>query len=493
MTDFSVPQRMGWNAFLIIYLKDLKNVAAAVGTFLILSIINSDISISSSSDLLKLLGIVGLCLVLALLVALARYLPKKFYVSDGSLIFTHRLLHRQTTTIPLDRVQTLRTKRGIIYQMLQMRGITFDTLASKTEEIELILDESDWNSLILYIENEEATEKENDERVSDDMPPSEGVFIYFKNKYLIADAFCQNHLKGMAILGAFLLAILNRISNYVEEVEGYVEDIAYEYADEFVMTPLDVLGVLVLVYIFVMLLWVGKALLVYYDMTATLEGGLLTFSRGLFTRMTNRFSYDKICTASVKRNYLERQFGLCTLQLRQALFATAKKEEENLKIYSSDASLALLRWWLGDDYEHEETLIAGKSGRGVLIHSALLWSLLSVVAAIVLCCMKLYVWIIIPAVCLVTFLWRGVCAMRRSRIILKETYIEVDNGAFADIKNYLKYGDIEVVRIRRTPFSRWSHRVSLIISTSGSAFTVRSLSESDAALIAEHLLCKSIL
>lgn len=488
MTDFSVPQRMGWKAFLIIFFKDLNGIMVAVGTFLILSIINSDIDIFNASDLLKVLGIAGLLLVYLLLWTLARYLPKKFYVSDGSLIFTHGLLHRQTTTIPLDRVQTLRTRRGILYQMLQMRGITFDTLASKTEEIELILDEADWNSLILHIENEEATEKENDENVLADMPTSKGVFIYFKNKYLIADAFCQNHLKGVAILGAFLLAVFNRISNYIEDMEGYVEDIAYEYADEFSMTPLDVLGILALVYILVMLLWVGKALLVYYDMTATIEGGLLTFSRGLFTRMTNRFSYDKIRTASVKRNYLERQFGLCTLQLRQALFATSKKEEENLKVYSSDASLDLLRWWLGENYESEETQFEGKSGRGVLIHSALPWSLLSVVSAVALCWLQLYVWVTIPVVCLVIFVWKGVCAMRRSRIILKESYIEVDNGAFAEVKNYLKYEDLEVVRIRRTPISRWTQRVSLTISTSGSAFTVRSLPESDAALIAEYLL-----
>lgn len=491
MTDFSVPQRMGWKAFLIFFFKDLKGIMVAVGTFLILSIINSDIDIFNASDLLKVLGIAGLLLVYLLLWTLARYLPKKFYVSDGSLIFTHGLLHRQTTTIPLDRIQTLRTKRGLIYQMLQMRGITFDTLASKTEEIELILDEADWESLIWRIENEERTEKDNNESVPADTPPSRGIFIYFKNKYLIADAFCQNHLKGVAILGAFLLAVLNRISNYIEDVEGYVEDLAYEYADGFALTPLDVLVVFALVYILVMLLWVGKALLVYYDMTATIEDNLLTFSRGLFTRMTNRFSYDKIRTASVKRNYLERHFGLCTLQLRQALFATAKKEEENLRIYSSDDSLLLLKWWLGENYESEETQIVGKSGHGVLIHSALLWSILSMVAAIVLCCVQLYIWTIIPAICLVIALWKGVCAMHRSRIILKETYIEVDNGAFADVRNFVKYEDVEVVRIRRTPFSRWFHRATLTLSTSGSSFTVRSLPESDAELLAEYLLCIS--
>lgn len=491
MTDFSVPQRMGWKAFLIIFCKDLKGVSAAILTFLLLSIINSDISIFDPSDLLKILGFVGICMLLSLLVAVAHYLPCKFYVSNGSLIFTHGLLHRQTTTIPLDRIQTLRTKRGLIYQMLQMRGITFDTLASKTEEIELILDESDWKSLIWHIENEEGTETLYNENAPADTPPSQGIFIYFKNKYLIADAFCQNHFKGVAILGAFLLAVLGKISNYIEDVEGYVEDLAYEYADEFVITPLDGLVIFVLVYILVMLLWVGKALLVYYDMTATIEGSLLTFSRGLFTRMTNRFSYDKIRTASVKRNYLERRFGLCSLQLRQALFATAKKEEENLKIYNSDANLVLLKWWLGEDYENEETMIAGKSGRGVLIHSALLWSILSVASAIVLFWLQLYVWVIIPAACLVIFVWRGVCAMRRSRILLKETYIEVDNGAFADIRNYIKYGDIEVIQVRRTPFSRWFHRASLTIATSGSSFTVRSLPESDAEFIAEYLLSYS--
>lgn len=488
MPDFSIPRRMGWNAFLIIYLKDLKRVLAAAGTFLILGIINSEINIFEITDLLKISGFAGLCLLLSLIMALAQYLPKKFYVSNGSLIFAHGLIHRQTTTIPLDRIQTLRTKRGLIYQMLQMRGITFDTLASKTEEIELILDESDWDSLISKIESEELNENETADGAPEDIPSAKGIFIYFKNKYLIADAFCQNHLKGVAILGAFILSMLDRISNYVDDVAGYVENIAYEYADEFVITPLDVLWVLVLTYIIVMLLWVGKALLVYYDMTATIEGTLLTFSRGLFSRKTTRFSHDKVRTVCVKRNYLERQFGLCTLQLRQALFATAKKAEDNIRIYSSDSSLVLLKWWLGEEYERKDTLIVGKSGLGMMVHSALPGVILSLAAMVVLCWMQLYIWNAISAVCLVIFILRGLYVMRRSRILLKESYVEIDNGAFADVKNYIKYEDIEVVRIRRTPFSHWSHRASLIIATSGSTFTIRSLPESDCDLIAEYLL-----
>lgn len=488
MTDFSVPRRMGWNAFLIIFLKDLKNVGSTVGIFMLISILNSDLDIFDVSDLLRLLGCVLLCLVISLFVALSKFLPKKFHVSDGNLIFTHGLFHSQTTTIPLHRIHSLRTRRGLVYQMLEMRGIAFDTLASKTEEIELILGESDWQSLIRQIENEESV---GDMATNEAEPRKNGVFVYFKNKYLIEDAFCQNHLKGVAVLVAFLWAVFNRIFNDFDDVGEYAVRIAGRYEDTFVLTPSEIVMSLVVIYIFVMFLWIGKALLVYYDMTASIDRSLLTFSRGLFSRMTSRFSHDKVCTASVKRNFLERRFGLCTLWLKQALFATSKKEEDNIRIYSSDESLVLLKWWLGDEYESEDTLFVAKSGRGTLIHCVAPGVVVSVVATFALCCLSLYVWMALPVLCLVFVLWRGVCAMRHSSISLRETYLEVGNGSFADVKNYIRYDDVEVVLVRRTPFSPWSHRVAIAVATPGSSFIVRSIKEDEAAYICEFLVRNS--
>ncbi len=78
--------------------------------------------------------------------------------------------------------------------------------------------------------------------------------------------------------------------------------------------------------------------------------------------------------------------------------------------------------------------------------------------------------------------------MRHSRIELREDYFVIHNGAFAEKENYIKYTDVEVVLVTRSPFTQWSHRASLSVSTSGTTFVVRSLREKDACMIREYLL-----
>lgn len=81
-------------------------------------------------------------------------------------------------------------------------------------------------------------------------------------------------------------------------------------------------------------------------------------------------------------------------------------------------------------------------------------------------------------------------AVRRSRVTLKEDYVAVSDGKFADNCNYIKYSNVEVVRLVSTPFTPYFRRVKLILSTNGSTFTVRSLREQEAVDIYELLLDK---
>ncbi|MDE6511360.1 MAG: hypothetical protein K2L00_04600, partial [Muribaculaceae bacterium] len=74
---------------------------------------------------------------------------------------------------------------------------------------------------------------------------------------------------------------------------------------------------------------------------------------------------------------------------------------------------------------------------------------------------------------------------------LKPTYCIIHNGSFAETANYIKYSEIEVVGIFRSPLTRRTHRASLAVSTSGTTFIVRSLTEKEATLIRELLLMNS--
>ena len=430
MTDFSVPQRMSLGAFVVYFLKFFRYIFNAAIILITYEIFKSGSGFVGS--LLKVVAMIGCVAALALLLASMSFFKIRFHVEGGNLIYRHRLIGNATTTIPLNRIHTLRTRQGLFYRLFGLRGILFDTLASKEEEIELILSESDWQNLLNRIERQERPQP-----VAADVPP-----VYSPSSFMRSAV-------GIAMVMAFT-------------------------------------------YMVSLVLWLGKVLLRYYNLSLVYDSKMLTFSHGLFSRLSSRFSRDKICTLWIKRNYFEKRFGLCTLALKQALSSSAQKEEDNLKIYGHDCSEFFLGWWLGQGYESETDIIAAKSGKGVFALSLLPDLFLSSVAVAALCYFGLYGWIILPVIYLLVCIPKGLLMMRHSSISLRESYLVVSKGSFAEIKNYLKYENVEVVRITRSTLSRFTGRVSLYISTSGSSFTVRSLVQDQVLSIYELLLAKSM-
>lgn len=487
MIDFSKPKRMSLSALFIIFVKNFKTFLGAFVVLFLIKMFDSDISLAKRA--LVTLSSFGALTAVAFVTALIAYMPKKFYVSDGNLIFSHGLFHRETSTIPLDRVHTLRTRRGLWYRLFEMRGITFDTIASRGEEIELILDEAEWQQLLQVIEKEE--KHEVNAPVSESFTSAHS--IQFDNRSLIADALCQNHLKGVAILLGFLATIYDSVNDFLDNSAVY--DMAVDTADKaegFLSSIWLLAAAAVILYIVVLALWIGKVFMRYANMTLDCDHRLLTFNYGLVQRSSSRFAFDKVCSLWVKRNFLEKKWELATIMLKQAFNATSLKDDDNFRMYGRDNSDFLLKWWLGENYADDKVLIASASGRGVFWASFLFPLVLCIIAAVILYCTGAHAWMVVPALCLLFFMIRAAKARQRSRIVLKESYIEIYGGYFAENISYVKYEDVEVVRKTRTPLARWSHRASIALATSGTGFNVRSLREKDVEKIYEMLLLNKL-
>ncbi len=271
-------------------------------------------------------------------------------------------------------------------------------------------------------------------------------------------------------------------------VAGYLES----QLGNFAVSLAGMAIVLVFTYLLSLVLWLGRVLLRNFDLSLTYDSKILTFRHGLFSRMSSRFANDKICTVWVKCNFLEKRFGLCSIALRQAFNSTARKEDDNLKIYTRECSDFFLGWWLGQNYQSESQIASAKSGNGLFVHTLLPDLIISFVTAAILWHFGLYVWLILPGIYLLAGIPKGILAVRHSYISLRESYLIIGNGRFAEIENYLKYDNVEVVRIMCTPFTRFTGRVSLSLSTSGSSFTIRSLRREQALAIYDLLLSKQI-
>lgn len=516
-TDFSAPRRMSWSAFVIFFVKALKYFSGFFIPYFIILFIGKENSFSILETIWRMLLLVAVIIGASAVMALVKYRFRKFCIEDGNLIMTYGFLRRETTSIPLSKIHSLRTKRGFMYRLLDMRGISVDTLASKNEEVELILDDEDWEALMARIECQETspgtTMPENGmpdaaEQECDDAPDRQTISgdisgnrsgsisgsgqkeFRFSNLNLVKGALCQNHLKGMAVLSAVMAALYNTILS----VDDRAIKKAIDYADAHAADSLDtitvsaVLTVAAILYLISMLLWVGKVFLRYYGMTVRTDGDQLFFESGLVSRSSSRFPRNRVCSVYVKRNLPEKMLGCCTLQLKQAMNASEGKGVTEIRIYGSDSASSFLEWWLGKDSSDSAEIMSARSGRGLILNTMKIDIILSLTATAVLFFTGLYPWIALPACYLLISLAKGICAARRSRITLKEDYIRISNGRFADISNYIRYRDIEVVRLRRTPFTPFTGRVMLTVSTNGTSFTIRSLLEAEAKDIMEYLL-----
>ena len=448
---------MSASAYVVLLVKALRQYASV---FLILILIKA---FDGQRPFAETVGIiaawVGSYLALAAVTAFTGYYFRKYYIEDGKLVFIHGLFSKETTSIPLDRVQSLRTRQGFVYRLLDMRGVLFDTLASQSAEIELILDESDWNALLTRVETQERTQEDKGPEVEADGEPD--TRLIFRNWNLIKGALCQNHLQGMAVLFAALAALYNAVTTVDDHAVSHAIDYVDTHAGSLSFQPSLWLAVAAVLYLLILLLWIGKVFLRYSNMEV-----------------------------KMKRNFLEKRLHGSTIMLKQALNATDEKAGSDVRIYGSDAAAGFLGWWLGKGYGASPEIISARSGYGLMGRVVGLDLLISLAATVILVHSGLWVWITLPAVWLLISLVKGLLAVRRSCLVLKEDYLEISTGKFADIHNYVKYSNIEVVRLVSTPFTPYFHRVRLTLSTNGTSFTLRSLKEQEARDIYDLLLVR---
>lgn len=491
INDFSIPRRMSKSAFVIFFVKALRSYASLILILFTVRIFDSSNETSVMEYIIMLLSYLAAFIAISLITAFLGFYFKKYYVEDGNLIFIHGVIQHERTSIPLNKIQSLRTKSGLIYRMLDMKGVSFDTLASRTEEIELILDDDDWDALLSRVENKENTQEEVKETEATEHETTENnktIKLEVSNLNLIKGALCQNHLKGMAVLFGVLATLYNQITSVNDKAANYFIDYVETHADSSAFSVTAVLTVIVILYIVILILWMGKVFLQYFNMDIRMGEKQLFFESGLITRNSSRFSFDKVCTLYVKRNIIENLLGCCTIMVRQALNATDEKKGADVKIYGSSHDGNFLNWWLGKDYSSSPTVISARSGYGLLGYTIRFDILISLAVAIVLCYYGQYIWLFAPISYMLVSLAKGFLAVRRSHITLKEDYMEISNGKFAEIYNYVKYDNIEVVRMVSTPFTPYYHRVKLVISTNGTSFAIRSLKEHEAKEIYELLL-----
>lgn len=475
--DFSSPRRMSAGAFVIIAMKTFKELAGAFFFIFVSLLFAPSDEQSFSETMMRTAILTGIIVALSLLVAFLKYYYRKFHINDDKLIFTHGIVFRQTTSIPLDKIHNLRTKKGLLYQVLDLRGVTFDTIANDQGDVELILSESDWFMLLSHVREGEKATYTKDATVPPPIATKDEI-RKVSNSSILKGALCQNHLKGFSVLAACLAPVFNNLNELGSDTTDRIFDYIDTGASEYLSSAGQWLCFFAVVYLIVVVLLTARIMLRYGNMTITITGEKLTMSSGILSRYTCRLSRDKATVITIKQNPLEKIAGCKTITIGQASNASETKQWNEIRIYGSKLDEKVLDWWLNDsNHATEHPLMSAKSGKGVAVRKFIPHLLAAVVVTYVLVhfvgIMSLGVLIGSIYACLAGT--RAIMAWKHSRITLNKSYIKLNLGNIARISNYMRYCDIESVEIKCSPFTRFTYRVSLRLYTNAETLSVYSL------------------
>lgn len=482
---------MSPGALAIMFVKSAGEIAGA--TFFALVYLLFGSRGSGDSAVVRFAVAAAVIFVYAFIVAFVRYYFRKFHIEGDKLIYTHGLARKVTTSIPLSRVHTLRTKMGLLYRLLNMRGVSFDTLATDSSEVELILDERDWQMLLRRVSRGEDHPDLTDEDAATTAlpPPLTDETLHISNLNILKGALCQNHLRGFAVLATLALALFDKFNQLDEDTTTRIIDYIGNRADHFMPTAGQCLIFIAVTYLIVMLLWTGKIALRYGDMSLRMADSRLTVESGLVTRFTSRLAREKITILTIKRNPLEKLARCETVTLRQARNVTDTKADDGISIYGCRLGHRLLHWWLGADADVPASpLLSARSGPGMMWRRFLpqLLPAAALAAAVILAGGAVVTAAALSVAYTAIALMRAVMAWRHSSIRLHAAYILITGGNIARIRHYIRYRDIESVGITCTPLTPYTGRVTLRIATNAGHVTVPSLLLRSALTLRRHLL-----
>ncbi|MAT56247.1 MAG: hypothetical protein CMN32_17390 [Saprospirales bacterium] len=265
---------------------------------------------------------IGMAL-LGALISVISYFNFYFYIKDGELVLEKGVLRKTKINVPLDRIQTINFKQGILHQTLNVVAVEIDTAGSAGQEFSLqAIRKEQAEALRSYVEanNSKATvlETGDDEGHAAPKATTEGLLLFrLKPADLLKIGLSQNHLRTAGIIMAFTYGFIDDVANALdiqlekelEKVPGMATDDHYAF--------LFLWGVVFFLVLSVLLSLLNTVLR-YFDLRVfkTLNG--LKMVSGLFTRHEVSASFPKIQFMRWSDNPLRRYFKMVHLRLPQA-------------------------------------------------------------------------------------------------------------------------------------------------------------------------------
>lgn len=505
---------MGNDALYIEIIESAKKLTKILWPFVILIFIN----IHNFRQII-FFCIVAAChfILIPTIIGCLRFYKTRVRVDEQKIFLRKNIINKEDIIIPINNVYALRTKQSPAYRLFDMVKVTIDTIASKEQELSLIMTMEDLSDFVAAI-NEYSTKKievseseisaghseypghpfhDGDTQYGKASSHSGNAIneengnektIHYTIGQLITGASTQNHLKGAGTIFIIIYTFYNKFDNFINKYLNFIEEKAGNIYDQ--ATILDMIITIGALYLLFLILWNIKVILRNYGRYVQFRKSSIETEGGFLTRKSTIIQKDKIIAITTKTNPLEKIFNIETVKIELASFASGEEKNDRNIFYAWREKKFLKEWWIGTDSIDNE--YKALSGKGLFWYNFFTrWLFASIIVGIVSgLIFKGYYWIPVVTVTILMGAVFSYFKMKRSSISISQKMILICSGSIADVKTYLPFEKVETVAIKQSIFQKKSRRAGIQIGTKKEIYIIRSLSFEEAENIRNYLLFK---
>ncbi len=271
------------------------------------------------------LGLIGIAAVGAV-TSIISYFRMYFYIKDGELVLEKGVLRKSKVAVPLDRIQTVNFKQGILHQAFNVVSIEIDTAGSAGKEFALdAIDKKDAEALRSYVENSKPTTTSNitappittflSEPLSSKVPAR--LLFELSPSDLFKIGVSQNHLRTAGIIMVFFLSFFDDLEDALDlKLTEKIEKM-FGMAQEADIIHYLLIGVPFFLAIS-FLLTLFRTMLQYFSLRFYRTEQGFKMESGLFTKQEISANLQKIQFLRWDSSPMKRLFNMITVQLPQA-------------------------------------------------------------------------------------------------------------------------------------------------------------------------------
>lgn len=427
--------------------------------------------------------------------SIINYFNYFFYISDGELHMEKGVLRKVKVNVPLDRIQTVNFKQGILHQVLNVVAVDIDTAGSSGNEFSLqAISKEKAEALRAFVENVRLS-TQAEELAVETMPPNEQLttnneqlLFHLSPLDLLKIGVSQNHLRTAGIIMAFFLG-------FADDVEEALDLNFSKRMEEWLGTAqgMDILYYLLIGIPFLLiasfLITLVRTALQHFDLKFwRTERGFKIVS-GLFTRQEVSANLRKIQFVRWSSSPIMRLFDMMAVQLPQAASVqVSRKLAVSLPgCYEPQLDAVREAYFPGEkQLEHEKHGVDKRIIRrqffltGILPVAALMFVTRSLLGS------SIWVW----AMWLPGALWLSVKFYQSWRWYVSEEGVSASWGVVTRTSVLLQWYKVQAVTIRQSIFLRRLGLAHIVLYTAAGAVTVPYIPMAKAQAVRDFVLYK---